>query len=231
MRVEVWSDIVCPWCYLGKARFEAALAAFEHRDQVEVVHRSFELDPGFPTDQVVSVLDMLTSKYGLSRDQAAEAEAGMARMAAAEGLEFSADRPHGNTFDAHRLMHLARDRGRADEMLARLYRANFGAERSVFDTGSLVTIAGQAGLDTAEAARVLAGDDYADAVRGDERRAAELGATGVPFFVIDGALAISGGQRAEVFLQALREAWSHSHGSVTDVDAPLGDRDSEFHPG
>jgi hypothetical protein len=125
MRVDVWSDIVCPWCYLGQARFERALTEFEHRDQVEVVHRSFELDPSFPKGEVVSVLDMLSRKYGLSRDKAAEAEANMAQMAAAEGLEFSVDRPHGNTFDAHRLLHLARDRGRQDEMLTRL----FGARR------------------------------------------------------------------------------------------------------
>jgi predicted DsbA family dithiol-disulfide isomerase len=210
MRVDVWSDIVCPWCYLGKARFEGALASFEHRDQVEVVHRSFELDPGFPADQVISVLDMLSSKFGLSRDRAAEAEAGMAQMAAAEGLEFSVDRPHGNTLDAHRLLHLAKDRGRQDDVLTRLYRANFGAERSVFDTENLVAIAGEAGLDTAEARTVLSGDDYTEAVRADEREAAELGATGVPFFVIDGALGISGGQRTDVFLQALRQAWEQS---------------------
>jgi predicted DsbA family dithiol-disulfide isomerase len=218
MRVDVWSDIVCPWCYLGKTRFERALAEFEHRDQVEVVHRSFELDPSFPKGEVVSVLDMLSSKYGLSRDKAAEAEASMAQMAAAEGLEFSVDRPHGNTFDAHRLLHLAIDRGRQGEMLTRLYGANFGAERSVFDAESLVAIAGEAGLDTDEARGVLTGEDYAEEVRADERRAAELGATGVPFFIIGGALAISGGQRAEVFLQALRQAWDDG----SSVIHPLG---------
>jgi predicted DsbA family dithiol-disulfide isomerase len=228
MRVEVWSDIVCPWCYLGQARFERALASFEHRGEVEVVHRSFELDPGFPAGQVIPVLDLLSRKYGLSREQAAEAEASMAQMAAAEGLEFSVDRPHGNTFDAHRLLHLAQDRGRQEDMLTRLYRANFGAERSVFDAESLVAIAGEAGLDTAETREVLAGTDYADEVRADERRAAELGATGVPFFVIDSALAISGGQRAEVFLQALRQAWNDE--SFADLDAPFGHGDREFHP-
>jgi predicted DsbA family dithiol-disulfide isomerase len=216
MRVDVWSDIVCPWCYLGKARFERALAEFEHRDQVQVVHHAFELDPGFPTGQATSVLDMLSSKYGLSRDQAAEAEANMAQMAAAEGLEFSIDRPHGNTFDAHRLVHLAKDRGRQDEMLSRLYRANFGAERSVFDTESLSALADEVGLDPAETRKVLAGDDYTEEVRADERRAAELGATGVPFFVIDDALGISGGQRAEVFLRALRQAWDDGHPSADD---------------
>jgi predicted DsbA family dithiol-disulfide isomerase len=183
-----------------------------------MVHRSFELDPSFPNGEVVSVLDMLSSKYGLSRDKAAEAEASMAQMAAAEGLEFSVDRPHGNTFDAHRLLHLAIDRGRQGEMLTRLYGANFGAERSVFDAESLVAIAGEAGLDTDEARGVLTGEDYAEEVRADERRAAELGATGVPFFIIGGALAISGGQRAEVFLQALRQAWDDG----SSVIHPLG---------
>ncbi len=208
MRVDVWSDIVCPWCYLGEARFEKALATFEHRDQVEMVHHSFELDPGFPRDQVVPVLDMLAGKYGLSREQAARAEQDMAALAAAEGLEFSAGRPHGNTFDAHRLLHLARDRGLADDLLSRLYRANFSGERSVFEAGSLAAIAAEAGLDAAEARAVLAGDAYADEVRADEREAAELGITGVPFFVIDSGLAISGGQPAGVFVQALRQAWA-----------------------
>lgn len=207
MRVDVWSDIVCPWCYLGHARFGAALARFEHRDQVEVVHRSFELDPGFPPGQVSSGTDMLASKYGLSREQAARAEEGMAEMAAAEGLAFTVTRPYGNTFDAHRLVHFARDHDQQDQMLSRLYRANFSAERSVFDPEGLTAIAAEAGLDAAAARQVLASEDYADAVRADEREAAGLGATGVPFFVLDRSLAISGGQRAEVFLQALRQAW------------------------
>jgi predicted DsbA family dithiol-disulfide isomerase len=211
MRVDVWGDIVCPWCYLGKARFERALSMFEHRDQVEVVHRSFELDPGVPKNQVSSVLDMLAVKYGLSREQAAEAEQRMAEMTAEEGLEFAVDRPHGNTFDAHRLLHLAKDRDRQDELLGRLYRANFSAERSVFDAESLVAVAAEAGLDSADVRKVLRSEEYAAEVRADEREAARLGATGVPFYVIDSALAVSGGQRAEVFLRALRQAWDQGH--------------------
>jgi predicted DsbA family dithiol-disulfide isomerase len=210
MRVDVWSDIVCPWCYLAQARFEAAASGFEHRDQVEVVHRSFELDPGFASGQLVAVADMLAGKYSMSREQAAKAEAGMAAMAAAEGLPYSADRPYGNTFDAHRLLHLATERGRAHGLLTLLYRANFSAERSVFDADSLVAIAAEAGLDAAQARAVLAGDDYTEAVRADERAAAQFGATGVPFFVIDSALAISGCQPAEVFLRALRHGWAQS---------------------
>src|SRR6185295_12906470 len=149
MRVEIWSDVICPWYYIGKARFEAALAGFEHRDQVEVVHRSFELDPA--PHPVQPLLDMLTSKYG---PQAAEMEDRVAGLAAAEGLAYRTDREVGNTFDAHRLMHLARDHGRAHVTLNALYQANFAEARSVFTTDALVGVATSAGLDADEVRRV-----------------------------------------------------------------------------
>ncbi|MER5598472.1 DsbA family oxidoreductase [Streptomyces sp. NPDC002265] len=211
MRVEIWSDIACPWCYVGKARFEKALAAFPHRDQVEVVHRSFELDPGRAKGDTVDVLTMLTKKYGMSQAQAQAGEDNLGTQAAAEGLAYrTRDRDHGSTFDMHRLLHFAKERGRQDELLQILYRANFAEERSVYTEGDerLVELAVEAGLDGDAAREVLADPDrYADEVRADAREAAQLGANGVPFFVLDRAYGVSGAQPAEVFTQALTQAW------------------------
>ncbi|MCS0603229.1 DsbA family oxidoreductase [Streptomyces sp. LP11] len=211
MRVEIWSDIACPWCYVGKARFEKALAAFPHREQVEVVHRSFELDPGHPKGDVQPVITMLTAKYGMSEAQAQAGEDNLGAQAAAEGLDYrTRDRDHGNTFDMHRLLHLAKEHGRQDALTQILYRANFAEERSVFSEGDerLVELAVEAGLDADRVRAVLADPDaYADEVRADEREAARLGANGVPFFVLDRAYGVSGAQPAEVFTNALTQAW------------------------
>ncbi|WP_141308977.1 DsbA family oxidoreductase [Streptomyces spinoverrucosus] len=210
MRVEIWSDIACPWCYVGKARFEKALAAFPQRDQVEVVHRSFELDPGRAKDDVQPVLTMLAKKYGMSEAQAQAGEDNLGAQAATEGLQYrTRGRDHGSTFDMHRLLHLAKEHGRQDELVQRLYRANFAEERSLFnDDERLVEIAVGAGLDEAEVRKVLADPQaYADEVRADEREAAQLGATGVPFFVLDRKYGVSGAQPAEVFERALTQAW------------------------
>ncbi|WP_406009694.1 DsbA family oxidoreductase [Streptomyces sp. NBC_00637] len=211
MRVEIWSDIACPWCYVGKARFEKALEAFPHRDQVEVVHRSFELDPGRAKDDVQPVLAMLTKKYGMSEAQARSGEENLGAQAAAEGLDYrTRDRDHGSTFDMHRLLHFAKEHGRQDELIQILYRANFAEQRSVFTEGDerLVELAVEAGLDAGAVREVLADPAaYADEVRADEREAARLGANGVPFFVLDRAYGVSGAQPAEVFTQALTQAW------------------------
>ncbi|MCW8217533.1 MULTISPECIES: DsbA family oxidoreductase [Streptomyces] len=209
MRVEIWSDIACPWCYIGKARFEKGLAGFAHRGEVEVVHRSFELDPGRAKGDTEQVIDMLAQKYGRTPEEARSMEANVAANAQAEGLGYRAEgRDHGNTFDMHRLLHLAKARGRQDELLSLLYRANFAEERSVFDDTVLADLAVEAGLDADEARTVLADPGaYADDVRADEREAAELGATAVPFFVFDRRYGISGGQPSEVFGQALEQAW------------------------
>ncbi|MEW2251855.1 DsbA family oxidoreductase [Streptomyces sp. NPDC058733] len=210
LRVEIWSDIACPWCYVGKARFEKALAAFPHRDQVEVVHRSFELDPGRAKDDIQPVLTMLTKKYGMTEAQAQAGEDNLGAQAAAEGLAYRTHgRDHGSTFDMHRLLHFAKAEGKQDALLDLLYRANFAEERSVFnDDDRLLDLAVAAGLDKDAAREVLTDPDaYADAVREDEREAAQLGARGVPFFVLDRTYGVSGAQPAEVFTQALTQAW------------------------
>jgi predicted DsbA family dithiol-disulfide isomerase len=211
MRVEIWSDIACPWCYVGKARFENALEAFPHRDQVEVVHRSFELDPGRAKGDVQPVISMLTKKYGMSEAQAQAGEENLGAQAAAEGLEYrTRGRDHGNTFDMHRLLHFAKEHGRQDQLIQALYQANFAEERSLFSEGAerLVELAVAAGLEAEGARKVLADPNaYADEVRADEREAAQLGANGVPFFVLDRKFGVSGAQPAEVFTQALTQAW------------------------
>jgi predicted DsbA family dithiol-disulfide isomerase len=209
MQVEIWSDVVCPWCYLGKRRFEQGLAAFEHRDEVEVVYRSFELDPSAPTDVTEPTIDLLASKYGMTHAQAEDAQQQMEQRAAVDGLEFRmSDLRSGNTRDAHRLLHLAKERGRQPELAERLHRAYFSEQRSVFDAASLSQLAVEVGLDPAEVADVLAGDGYADEVEADEATAQALGATGVPFFVIDRRYGISGAQPADAITQTLQRAWS-----------------------
>jgi predicted DsbA family dithiol-disulfide isomerase len=212
MRVDIWSDIVCPWCYIGHARFSRALAEVEHRDEIEVVYRSFELDPSIPGGQATPILDVLAAKYGMSPAEARQAEGRVAAMAAAEGLEFTVDRAMGNTFDAHRLVHLGREHGLQERLLQRLYRMYFGEGRSVFDQEALVGLAADEGLDPDSASRVLKDGSYGDAVRADEDQAARLGISGVPFCVIDGKYGVSGAQPEQTFAQALREAWASSSG-------------------
>lgn len=209
MRVEIWSDVACPWCYIGKARFEKGLAEFAHKDQVEVVFRSFELDPRHPEGETEPVLGVLAKKYGMSEAQARQAEQRVADNARSEGLGYVTEgRDSGNTFALHRLLHFAAAKGVQNELVNLTFAANFAEERSVFDRERQLELAVRAGLDRAEAEAVL--DDpraYAEEVRADEREAQELGANGVPFFVLDRRYGVSGGQPAEVFLQALEEAW------------------------
>ncbi len=212
MRIDIWTDLVCPWCYVGKRRFEKAFATFEHRGDVQVVHRSFQLNPAAPAGQTSPRRDALMSKYGLSEAQVDAMNARMEQTAAEEGLEYKlSGGVTGNTFDAHRVLHLAHDRGRQDEVIERLYRAYFTEQRSLFDHDSLVELAGEAGLDRDEVRRVLTGDEYADAVARDIAEARALGASGVPFFVIDQRYGISGAQPPEVFAQALERAWADTH--------------------
>ena len=207
MRVDIWSDIVCPWCYIGERRFSRGLADFEHRDEVEVVNRSFELDPSIPKGVATPILDVLAVKYGLSQAQAQEAEARVAALAAADDLDFTIDRVMGNTFDAHRLVHLGREQGLQERLLQRLFHAYFGEGRPVSDADVLVSLAADAGLDPASARQALADGSYGDAVRADEYQARTLGITGVPFCVVDMKYAVSGARPAETYTAALQRAW------------------------
>jgi len=207
MRVDIWSDVICPWCYVGKARFEKALGSFAHRDEVEVIFHSFELDPSSPRGQRESNLEMLSKKFGKSPAEALALDDQVGSLARAEGLGFDSSRPVGNTFDVHRVLHLGLDRGGQRELLGAINDAYFAQARDVFDGDVLTEVAVGAGLDAAEVGKVLDGDDYADAVRQDESQARQIGISGVPFFVFDMALGASGAQPAELFTSALNQAW------------------------
>jgi predicted DsbA family dithiol-disulfide isomerase len=211
MQVEIWSDVVCPWCYLGKRRFERALADFGHRDQVEVVHRSFELDPSAPPGVTTPTIDMLAAKYAMSPEQAHQAQRQMEERAAADGLTFRmSGLRSGNTRDAHRLLQLAKETGQQNELMERLQRAYFTDGESIFDHESLARLAAEAGLDPGEASDVLASGRYTDHVETDEKMAEALGATGVPLFVIDRKYGISGAQPPETITAVLDRAWAEA---------------------
>ena len=207
MRVDIWSDVICPWCYVGKARFEKALDTFAHRDEVEVIYHSFELDPSSPRGQRESNLTMLSKKFGKSPAEALALDDQVGSLARAEGLGFDSGRPVGNTFDVHRVLHLGLDRGVQQALLGAVNEAYFAQARDVFDRDVLTEVAAGAGLDADEVGKVLDGDDYADEVRQDESQARQIGISGVPFFVFDMALGASGAQPAELFASALNQAW------------------------
>ena len=205
MTVEIWSDIVCPWCYVGKRRFEHALEQFAHRDQVELTWRSFQLDPNAPLERTESSVEHLAEKYGMSVEQAETSNRQMTELAASEGLEYHLDRTRGgNSFDAHRLIHLAAAHGRQDVMKERLMRAYFTEGEPVGDRETLIRLAADIGLDARAA---LEGEVYSDSVHADEELAARIGIRGVPFFVLDRRYGVSGAQPSELLLQALEKAW------------------------
>ena len=208
MLVEIWSDIVCPWCAIGRKRFVTALERFEHAGAVEVRVRSFELDPSAPLAPEGTAAERLAAKYGTSLEQAHAMHANVTALAAEEGLSFDYDRARpGNTFDAHRLLQLAWDRGVQPAVKDRLMRAYFEEGQPISDPDTLVRLGAEAGLDADEAHAVLAGDAYAAEVREDEATARGFGITGVPFFVLDRRLGVSGAQSPDVLESALRQAW------------------------
>lgn len=212
LRIDVWSDIACPWCYVGKRRLEAALAEFPH--EVELTFHSFELDPNAPrVREDTSYVERLATKYRKSPEQAQQMLDHMTQTGAGEGLELRFDRVRaGNTFDAHRLLHLARDKGVQVALKERLMRAYFSEGVAIGEPDALVPLAIDAGLAESEVRDVLAGDRYKDAVREDEQLAAELGIHGVPFFVFDGRLAVSGAQTPDVLLEVLEKSLADASG-------------------
>jgi predicted DsbA family dithiol-disulfide isomerase len=207
MNIEIWSDVVCPWCYIGKRRLEAALAQFPQRDEVTLTWRSFELDPHAPDFYPGTNTERLARKYGVSIEEAAEMNARVTGLAAEAGLDYHLDQARpANTFDAHRLIYLGKARGVQAAIKERLMRAYFTEGELLSDHETLVRLGGEAGLDAEEARAVLASDAYADDVRADERRAAEFGIRGVPFAVLDERYGVSGAQPVAVFLDALLTA-------------------------
>lgn len=207
MRIEVWSDVICPWCYIGKRRLEMALADFAQRDNVQVIFRSFELDPDAPRQLEGTLEGKLAQKYHVSLQEAAAMNARVSAVAREVGLEYhlSNARP-GNTFDAHRLLHFAASRQLGDRATERIMHAYFSEALPVGDLAALARLAPEFGIPEADALAMLQSNDYSAQVRADEARAAGFGISGVPFFVIDEKVGISGAQPVEVFVNALRDA-------------------------
>src|SRR5688500_17897625 len=226
MQVEVWSDVVCPWCYIGKRRLESALEQFPHRDQVEVVWRSFQLDPSVPEGETHPTLPALAAKYGASEEAMRANMARVEQLAADEGLEYHlADGVSGNTLLAHELLHFAAEHGLRNELKERLLHAYSEEQRSVFDVDSLVPFAVEVGLDEAEVRAALADRRYLAAVREDGATAQALGATGVPVFVVGRKYGAAGAQPAELLLNILERAWADARQIVTvpAADGCVGD--------
>jgi predicted DsbA family dithiol-disulfide isomerase len=207
VHVEIWSDIACPWCYVGKRRFETALAAFEQRDEVSVTWRSFELDPSAPREREGDRAAHLAQKYGTTRERAVEMLDQMTAVAAEDGLELDFDRARGgNTFDAHRLVHLAGAHGAQDAMKERLFRAYLSEGELIGDPDVLQRLGEEVGLPAGEVRDVLATDRYTAEVRDDERTAGALGISAVPFFVVDRSFGAAGAQPPEVLVGLLQRA-------------------------
>lgn len=211
----IWVDIVCPYSYIGMARFDQALRKFAHAGEVEVWYRAFELDPDFDRGVVLTVGEAAARKYSMSAEQTDRAERRLRAMAHAEGLPYSIERPTGNTFDIHRVLRSAADVGLRGPLTERVFRATFSGNVSVFDRESLVALAEEVGIDRDHVSHVLSGDDYANEVRAEARLAKEHGVTGVPFFLIDGHNGVSGAQSVETFAAALDAAWA-----ATRTDGP-----------
>ena len=208
MQIEIWSDVICPWCYIGKRRFELALANFTHRERVNVIWRSFELDPNAPRRHPGTLDEMLARKYGVSAQQAAAMNERVTTLAREVGLEYHlANARPGNTFDAHRLLHFAAARQQGDLATERIMHAYFCEGLAVGDPAALARLAPEFGIAENKAMAMLESDAYSGNVRADEARAATFGITGVPFFVLNEKSGISGSQPVEVFSEALQQAW------------------------
>ncbi|MFN2462622.1 MAG: DsbA family oxidoreductase [Candidatus Dormibacteria bacterium] len=222
MNVEVWSDIVCPWCYIGKRNLESALARFEHRAEVEVEFRSFELDPAAPSSDGRDLAERLAAKYGVPRAEAEAMNARVTEVASKAGLDYHLDvaRP-GNTFEAHQLIHCAREEGRGADMKERLMAAYFIEGRPIGEREELVRLGQEVGLGAGVVQDAFESRRFAEAVRAEEREAAELGISGVPYFVIDRRFGVSGAQPPDLLLSGLQHAWSAGT-SALDAAPGLG---------
>ena len=218
MKIEIWSDVVCPWCYIGKRRIENALAAFEHADEVEVHWRSYQLDPGAPTEPTEKTASMLARKYGQSAAGAQQMQDRVEAVAAEEGLVYRlSETLHLNTVDSHRIIHLAHEQGGNDlqgEVKEALLKAYFTDARNLADHAVLREVAVGAGLDAARVEEVLGSREFEQDVWADIEQAQAYGASGVPFFVIDQKYGVSGAQPAEVLTQVLERAWSETHPTI-----------------
>jgi len=223
MKVEIWSDYVCPFCYIGKKKLELALEQFAHKDKIEILYKSFELDPNADSDTEMDTYTMLSQKYGMSVQQAKQNSSNIAEQAAEVGLTFNFDGTvMTNTFDAHRLMQFAAKQGKNHQMANLLFQSYFTNNVNIGKRDSLIAIAGQLDLDEDETAAMLASDQFSAEVRAEEEEASRLGVRGVPFFVIDRKYAVSGAQSPEVFLNALKQAWDEKYPALVQVSDDQG---------
>jgi predicted DsbA family dithiol-disulfide isomerase len=226
MKIEIWSDVACPWCYIGKRRFETALAAFPHRESVEVAWRSYQLDPTVPDHYDGTELDYLSTRKGMAPNQVSQMFEHVAAQAKGEGLNYRFDDVVvANSFTAHRLIHLAAAHGKQDAAKERLLSDHFEHGKDIGNEDYLTTLGRDLGIDGGEVAELFSTDKYADDVRQDFAEARALGVSGVPFFVIDRKYGISGAQPADTFTAALEQAWQESHPLVM-VDAGDGAADA-----
>lgn len=207
MKIEIWSDIMCPFCYIGKRHLEAALEAFPQKEKVEIEWKSFQLDPDMPHLPGVSVIDYLAKAKGISREESVAMHDRVVAMAAEAGLEYRFDKAvPANSFDAHKIIQMAKERGRGDEAEELFFKGYFTEGLDMQDEGALVTLGGKLGFSAEEVKEAIHSDELAYAVRSEIAEAAQLGIRGVPFFVIDRKYGISGAQPVEVFAQALHQA-------------------------
>ncbi len=209
MIIDIWSDVVCPWCFIGKRRLEKALSLFEHRDQVVIRHRAFQLQPDI--DTTVPTKSYLAEKYRMAESQVEEMQANVCAVADGEGLCYNLDETlSGNTFDAHRLLLWSETIGKQDELLEAMYSAYFEKSMPLFSHEDLIKVASLDGIDEAAVRALLLSEEFSNEVLEDRALATQLGATGVPFFVVDMKYGISGAQPLEAFTQTLNTAWQES---------------------
>ena len=206
MIIDVWSDVVCPWCFIGKRRLEKALSIFEHRDEVTIRHHAFQLQPGITT--TISTTTLLSEKYNLKPAAVKEMQANVCAIADGEGLCYDLDDTlSGNTFDAHRLLLWSATVNKQSELLEAMYSAYFEKSKPLFSHTDLVSVALSVDIDADVVEDILLSTKFTDEVIADRNLATQLGATGVPFFVIDMKYGISGAQPLEAFTKTLEEAY------------------------
>lgn len=219
MKVEIWSDVMCPFCYIGKRKFEGALKQFEHADNVEIIWKSFQLDPEMKTDSTISTHQYLADRKGWTYEYAKEVSSHVTTMAKDVDLDYHFDKAVvANSFNAHRVSHLAKRYNLGDAMEEALFKAYFTQGKNIDDQEALIQLAASVGLKAEEVKEVLNSNLYAEAVNQDIEEAQQVGVRGVPFFVIDRKLAVSGAQPSEVFLGALNKAWNEQKGAMTNID-------------
>lgn len=209
MNINIWSDVRCPFCYIGKKKFEMALEKFPHKDKVEVTWRSFQLDPNLQTRTDVNAIEHLSEAKGISQKQAEGMQNNVTQIAKEVGLDFDFEKAVvANSFNAHRLIQFAKSKGLGNEIEEQLFKAHFTEGKNIDDKETLTQTGIAIGLDGNEIREMLASDAFAKEVKQDEMQAQSIGISGVPFFILNNRYAVSGAQSPDVFLQALSQAWT-----------------------